>query len=258
MIKRRFIERQTEKSAAKKRTTSFLRRLVFHTVDAVSRSHYAEDYSMKCVQTAAASKMLLSKVGIGSRLTMGAVCFPKILAGGQFAGWTGFWDADHHVWLETEFNEVVDLSISQLHAHPRTREREMQTPAIWWEQRIGWPPIIRYLCDTYVDDVALEDAGDQESYVQYLKKVQAEFLSILADKSVEDVAFSPLLADIDQLNTWTEEGHPWATAALTVLEYQIPFPPWIAERQREIEMALYQGRYPSGDLSDRDDLIRDI
>ena len=258
MIKRRFIKRQTEKSVAKKCTTSFLRGLVFHTVDTVSRSHYGEEYSMKCVQTAAASKMLLSKVDIGSRLIIGAVCFPKILADGQFAGWTGFWDADHHVWLETEFNEVVDLSISQLHNHPRTREREMQTPAIWWERRIGWPPIIRYLCDTYVDGVALEDAGDQESYVQYLEKVQAEFLSVLADKSVEGVAFSPLLSDIDQLNTWTEEGHPWATGALTVLKDKIPFPPWIAKRQREIETAFYQRGYPSGGLGDREDLIRDI
>ena len=139
MIKKRFIDRQIEKSAAGKRATPFLRRLVFQTVDAVSRSHYARDYSMKCVQTAAATKMLLAKMGIDSRLTMGAVCFPKILDGGQFAGWAGFWDADHHVWLETEFNEVVDLSISQLHDHPRTIEREMQTPAIWWEQRNGCP-----------------------------------------------------------------------------------------------------------------------
>ena len=135
MIKKRFIGRQIEKSAAGKRTTPFLRRLVFQTVDAVSRSHYAKDYSMKCGQTAAATKMLLAKMGIDSRLTMGAVCFPKILWGGQFAGWTGFWDADYHVWLETEFNEIVDLSISQLHDHPRTIEREMQTPAIWWEQK---------------------------------------------------------------------------------------------------------------------------
>ena len=258
MIKKRFIDRQIEKSAAGKRTTPFLRRLVFQTVDVVSRSHYAKDYSMKCVQTAAATKMLLAKMGIDSRLTMGAVCFPKILWGGQFAGWTGFWDADHHVWIETEFNEIVDLSMSQLHDHPRTIEREMQTPAIWWEQRNGWPPIIRYLLDTHVDGVDLGNAGDQESYEKFVEKVQAAFSSILADKGVEDVAFSPLLGDFDQLNMWTEEGHPWATAALTVLEYHIPFPPWIAERQQEIETALSQGRYPSSRLSDREDLIRDI
>ena len=148
--------------------------------------------------------------------------------------------------------------MSQLHDHPRTIEREMQTPAIWWEQRNGWPPIIRYLLDTHVDGVDLGNAGDQESYEKFVEKVQAAFSSILADKGVEDVAFSPLLGDFDQLNMWTEEGHPWATAALTVLEYHIPFPPWIAERQQEIETALSQGRYPSSRLSDREDLIRDI
>lgn len=258
MIRRRFIDRQVEKSAARKRTTPFLRRLVFQTVDTVSRMHYGKYYSMKCVQTAAATKMLLAKVGIGSRLTLGAVCFPKILISGQFAGWTGFWDADHHVWIETEFNEVVDLTISQLHDHPRTREREMQTPAIWWQQGNGWPPIIRYLFDTCVDGVDLENAGDQESYEQFVERVQAEFVSLLADKGVEDVAFSPLLGDLDQLNMWTEEGHPWATAALSVLEYNIPFPPWITERQREIETALDQGRYPSSRLGGREGLIRDV
>ena len=212
---------------------------------------------MKCVQTASAAKILLTEMNISSRLIMGAVCFPKILVGGQFAGWAGFWDADHHVWLETEFNEVVDLSISQLHDHPRTTEREMQTPAIWWDSRNGWPPIIRYLFDTYVDGVDLGDAEDQESYEQFVGKVRAAYSSVLANKRVEDIAFSPLLSDVDQLNLWTEKGHPWAVAALTVLKYQIPFPPWIAERQQEIETAWSHGKCPSSRLSNREDLIKD-
>ena len=258
MIKKRFIERKIEKSAAAKRTAPFLRRLVFQTVDAVSRSHYANDYPMKCVQTAAASKMLLANMDIDSRLTMGAVCFPKILHGGQFAGWTGFWGRDHHVWLETEFNEVVDLSISQLHEHPRTIGREMQAPAIWWEQKYGWPPIIRYLFDTYAGGVDLGDPGDQASYEQFLEKVQAMFSWILAEKTIEDVAFSPLLGDVDQLNIWTEEGHPWTIGSLTVLDRQISFPEWIANRQKEIESALARGMYPNSRLSNREDLIGEV
>lgn len=258
MIKKRFIDRQIEKSAAARRTTPFLRRLVFQTVDTVSRSHYAKDYSMKCVQSAAAMKMLLAKMGIGSRLTMGAVCFPKVTISGQFAGWTGFWGAAHHVWLETEFNEVVDLSISQLHEHPRTNGEEMQTPAIWWDQEYGWPPIILYLFDTYAGGVDFGDTVDQKSYEQFAEKVHGSFSSVLADKTIEDVTFSPLLGDFDQLNMWTEQCHPWATAALTVLDNQIPFPPWIVDRQKEIELALAQGRYPTSRLSGREDLIGQI
>lgn len=209
MIKRQFINKQIKKSVAEKRTASFLRRLVSQIVDSVSRSHYANDYSMKCVQTAAASKMLLSKFGIGSYLTMGAACFPKILDTGRFAGWTGYWEEDHHVWIETEFNEIVDLSISQLHEHPRTIVPEMKTPAIWWDQKSGWPPIIRYLCDTYAGDVDLDDAGDQASYKEFIDKVQVAFSNILVEKTVGDVVFSPILCDVDQLNNWTREGHPW-------------------------------------------------
>ena len=258
MIKNRFIDRQIEKSTAAKRTAPFLRRLVFQTVDIVSRSHYANDYAMKCVQTAAATKMLLANMDIDSRLTMGAVCFPKILVGGQFAGWTGFWGKDHHVWLETEFNKVVDLSISQLHEHPRTIGREMQTPAIWWEQKNGWPPIIRYLFDTCAGGVDLGNPRDQASYEQFLENVQVKFSSTLADKIVEDVTFSPLLGDVDQLNIWTKDGHPWVIGAQTVLDRQIPFPEWIANREKEIELALTRGVYPNSRLSNREDLIGEV
>ena len=118
MIKRQFIAKQVRKSVRTKCTSLFLRRLVFQTVDTVARTHYGHDYAMKCLQTAEASRMLLEEVGIESRLTAGAVCVPKILTNGQFGGWTGYWGDHHHVWLETEFNEVADLALSQLHEHP--------------------------------------------------------------------------------------------------------------------------------------------
>lgn len=255
MIKKQFIDRQVKTSAAAKRTAPFLRRLVFKTVDAVSRSHYADDYPMKCVQTASASQMLLEKLHIESHLTMGAACFPKILTNGQFGGWTGFWDKHHHVWLETEYGEVVDLSISQLHEHPKTGAPEIQSPAIWWDQKYAWPPIIRYLFDIRADRIDLGTAKDQASYEQFLVKVQAAFLSTLANKTVQDISFSPLLSDIDQLNTWTEECRPWAIGALTVLHRQIAFPEWIVNREKEIKVALSLGEHPKSHLSDRDDLF---
>ena len=100
MIKRQFIEKQIRKSVRTKCTSLFLRKLVFQTVDTVARAHYGHDYAMKCLQTAAASGMLLREVGIENRLTAGAVCVPKILTNGQLGGWAGYWGDHHHVWLE--------------------------------------------------------------------------------------------------------------------------------------------------------------
>ena len=255
MIKRQFIKKQIEKSHHTKCTTLFLRRLIFQTVDVVTRAHYGNQYCMKCLQTSTGVQILLAEMGIKSRLTFGAVCVPKILKTGEFGGWTGFWGDDHHVWLETEFGDVVDLSISQLHQHPRTKFPEIKTPAVWWNQRHGWPPFIRYLFDTQVDKIELADADDQTSYEEFSDKVKAEFSVALADKFVQDIAFSPMLDDVDQVKTWAEENNPWATGALTVLEYQIAFPPWIVDRQWEIESALDQGKLPKSRLSERADLF---
>lgn len=255
MIKRQFIKKQIQKSHHTRCTSTFLRRLIFQTVDIVTRAYYGNNYCMKCSQTSAVLQMLLATFDIQSRLTFGAVCVPKILATGQFGGWTGFWDKDHHVWLETEFGEVVDLSISQLHEHPKTSFRELQTPAIWWNQRHGWPPIICYLFDTQVDGIDFGGSEDQTSYECFTDKVQTAFSTVLADEFVQDIAYSPLLGDVDQLNSWTEECDPWATGALRVLEYQIAFPEWIIDRQREIELALDQGKLPESRLSDRADLF---
>ena len=255
MIKRKFIDNQIQKSVRTRSTSLFLRRLVFQTVDSVARAHYGQDYAMKCLQTAAASRMLLEEMGIESRLMAGAVCVPKILINGQFGGWTGFWGDHHHVWLETEFSEVVDLTISQLHEHPRTRVSEMQTPAIWWNQRNGWPPIIRYLFDSPLGGVSLSDNEEQASYIRLLVSVRELFSSTMTNRSVGDVAFAPLLGDIEELNVWTEKHHPWAIGALSVLRRGLPMPEWIADREREITLAWSQGKCPKSRLSDRDDLF---
>ena len=255
MIKRQFIEKQVRKSVRTKCTSLFLRRLVFQTVDTVARTHYGHDYAMKCLQTAAASRMLLEEVGIESRLTAGAVCVPKILTNGQFGGWTGYWGDHHHVWLETEFNEVADLALSQLHEHPGTSVSEMQTPAIWWNQKNGWPPIIRYLFDSPFGSVSLSDTEEQASYERFLASVREAFSSTMANRSVGDVVFSPLLGDVEELNVWIEKRHPWAIGALSVVSRRIPMPEWVADREREVKLALSQGKCPKSRLSDRDDLF---
>ena len=255
MIKRQFVEKQVRKSVGNKCTSTFLRKLVFQTVDSVARAHYGHDYAMKCVQTAAASRMLLEELGVKSQLMAGAVCVPKMLPNGNFNGWTGYWGDEHHVWLETEFNEVADLSISQLHEHPGTSVREMQTPAIWWNRRNGWPPIIRYMSDSPFGGILLSDVEEQASCERFLVSVRDEFASSMRNNIVNDVVFAPLLGDVEQLNVWTENRHPWAIGALSVLRGAIPMPVWVTDRDKEITLALSQGKWPKSRLSDRDNLF---
>jgi len=255
MIKPQFLKKQFQKSIGAQSTAPFLRRFVIRIVDEVAQAHYGAEHPMKCTQTAGAIQVLLAELGIASRLTMGAVCFPKINSAGHFVGWSGFWEDDHHIWLTTQFYEVVDLSISQQHDHPSTEGEEMPTPAIWWDQAGGWPPIMRYLEDTFVDRIALSCPDEQTSYERFVAKVGVAFSSALSERDVKDFTFKQLLMDVDQLNQWTETKHPWATAALFVPEHQVAFPAWIIERQEEIERALERNEEPASRLSNRLDLI---
>lgn len=74
MIKHRFIDAQVANSRAAQRTSPFLRRLVVMVVDREARTHYASAYPTKCVQTSVAVQRLLARLGITSRVLLGAFC----------------------------------------------------------------------------------------------------------------------------------------------------------------------------------------
>lgn len=69
---------------------------------------------------------------------------------------------DHHIWLTTEYDELVDLSISHCHRHPRSRRTDgIPMPPLWWNDLGQWPPVIRYLPDAPVRiRLQGEDAAD--------------------------------------------------------------------------------------------------
>ena len=96
---------------------------------------------------------------------------------------------------------------------------------------------------------------EQASYERFLASVREAFSSTMANRSVGDVVFSPLLGDVEELNVWIEKRHPWAIGALSVVSRRIPMPEWVADREREVKLALSQGKCPKSRLSDRDDLF---
>ena len=158
MIKSGFLEAQSAKSLAQKKTTPFLRRLIASTIDRAAQEHYGAAYAMKCVQTSHAVVRLLDQFEIGGRLCEGGLCAAMVHEDSRFDGWGGFWDGNHHVWAMTRFGELVDLSISQMHRHSGTgRTDAIPVPALWWDDKNAALPVIRYLPDNFFMNVAFSD-----------------------------------------------------------------------------------------------------
>lgn len=131
----------------------------------------------------------------------------------------------------------------------------MPTPAIWWCHKQGWPPVIRYLEDTFIDRIALSCELEQASYEAFLEKVDSTFSTILSDQIVSDVRFDSMLMNLDQLNALTDANDRWATAAYIVPAQDIAFPDWIVERENEIAHFISKGEHPPSHLSFRSDLF---
>ncbi len=255
MIPRNDIDEHIAEWRLKGRTAPFVQHLLMQIVDEAARSHYPNDYPMKCLQTAGAIKHILRKLGITARLYAGAVCFTKIDPSGNFVGWTGFWDADHHIWLHTEFHEIVDLSVSQLHLHPQTQGEELPLPAMWWDYRQGLPAVFKYLPDVPVAKIEMEEP-DQSIYLQFLESVESLFNEYLSQRSPGDIFFNRLLSHIDQLNEWTDTGDAWLYGSLEILNVEKPHPQWMIEREAEISAAYSKGQAPKSRLMSQTDLFR--
>ena len=147
MIKKAFLDKQAIKAQNERRTSGFLRRLCFTVVENVLMQHYCDSYSMRCLQASLAISSILKKVGIKSQPYIGEVCVPQVFLDNKIAPkWNGFWGDDHHVWLMTEFGELVDLTIKYLHLHPVAKgNSQLEMPAIWWSETSRLPNVIKYL-----------------------------------------------------------------------------------------------------------------
>lgn len=233
MIKPAFLKKQVERSKRRRRTTPFLRRLIFSVVDNEARRRYADKYCMRCFQCSAAIVMLLKHLGIQSSMVAGAFCIAEVFDDVRDLRWGGFWDRDHHVWAMSEFGEVIDLSIGQLHRHPRgTRDDAIPTPPIWWTDAGVMPPIFRYLPDTVVH--ALADPTEIADLNEFKIAVRSKLHQVLETFEVAEITFGPVVDCVDTLQAMMDARDRWATNAFAVQEYDLPFPPWIAEREAEL------------------------
>ena len=239
MIKNSFIKKQAEKSRNEKKTSAFLRRLIFSVVEDSLKSHYGGDYSMKCLQSSVTIRELLDVFSINAKEYTGALCVSQVLDDDlRPVSWNGFWGDDHHVWVMTEFGELVDLTISALHLHPMSRNHKQEpTPSIWWNDTGKWPSILRYLPGGAVN-ICVPDQ-DKEDLETFKGLLFSNYEKTITNSDVKDVVFAPILDDMDSLNDLYSKGNTWARKSFLMQEANIPHPSWVRERENQLMEEYY-------------------
>jgi hypothetical protein len=231
MIDQSFIDKQVAESREIGSTTIWLRELTFSIVDTALKQHYGADYPVRCLQSSCGIQTVLESFGIRARLTKGAACFSQVNEDEPITvSWGGFWDQDHHIWTWTEFNEIVDLTVSQLHLHPGESRRDLTPiPAVWWSEPSRWPGIILYVPEPGVLVPQLPEAEMADLEV-FKNRVIDLKLSMIRKSKAEDVCFAPILHGPDSLNDLYQHRHPWVLNSSVVQSENIEMPPWIVHR----------------------------
>jgi hypothetical protein len=186
------------------------------------------------LQSSIATNLLLAELGIKSRSFVGEVCVAQVFENdSSHPNWNGFWGDDHHIWSCNEFGEVIDLTIKYLHLHPVTKtDGQLPMPAIWWEDNVQWPAVMRYLQQGAVFvDLAKVEMDDLESFENLIIASYNEFLQ---NHTVQDVAFHPIIYGKDSMNQLYNEGNLWLQKSIVFQDRAIPFPQRIQKRLAEL------------------------
>ncbi|MBT6225663.1 MAG: hypothetical protein HOI47_03280 [Candidatus Scalindua sp.] len=236
MIKNSFLKKQIENAQKEKKTPKFLRRLTFFVVDRVLKCHYSDTFPEKCFQSSLAINMVLRRFEIRSEAFVGAVCVAQVFEEeNRFPSWNGFWGEDHHIWSCTEFGEFVDLTIRYLHLHPDTKDnKQLPMPALWWEDTIDWPRVIKYL---HQDQRPVKPgfSDDEMRDLEIFKQlILTELDTVLDTCSVQEIEFHPILHGINSMNELHAKGDPWLCKSIMFQDLNLPYPTWIKEREAEL------------------------
>jgi hypothetical protein len=222
-------------------STRLVRQFTFRVVDRALRRVYGDDYSTLCLQSSAAIQKVLEGLKIRSKLIQGHACLGKATVGEQFdIGWAGFWGEDHHVWVETQFDEYADLTISQLHLHPAKTTRDEPIPPIWWHSARMWPPTIKYLPLAGVTpDLEGKEREEFDELMRILPEVTEEVIQTCSESELRS---APILLGPAHMNRLVDQGHPWIKKTLLLHQQNIPLPAWVQNRMDEMKRAYFEER----------------
>lgn len=228
------MNKQATKAQNERRTPDFVRKLCFTIVEKALMLHYVDSYSMRCLQSSLAISQILKRFGIKSQVYTGEICVSQVFSDDKIAPrWNGFWGDDHHVWLMTEFSEIVDLTIKYLHLHPVTKGNgQLQMPAIWWSDVSRWPRVIKYLPQ---GPIAVKLPDEEMTDLQVFQaKVSQELDAFFESNSAQQVVFSPILHGPESMNDLYVKGDLWLVKSIVLQGGRLPYPQRIVDREREL------------------------
>lgn len=152
--------------------------VVFNLTSEVLSAEFGSNLSERCLQSSAIIKDLLCQVGVKAEIVSGETCLPEV--GPSHFQWGGFWGTAWHAWVETEFIEIIDLTISHLHLHPYTTNKTLfPPPAVW----LNAQEPVEYLF--YFPDGKLKAQLPDQDEVQ-LKHIKRTALKRLSDEMPEN------------------------------------------------------------------------
>lgn len=235
MINEEYINEQIEISKKEKYTSSFIRNFVFKVVDIALRSEYGDNYSSLCLQSSAAVNLLLSRFGIQSRLILGSVCVIEVYKhGNQYHWqWGGFWDNDHHIFVISEYSDLIDLTISQLNLHPLSERKDfLPLLPVWWTPVSKWPMMIKYLPEKIAEISLTQNKMDELD--RFLNRTSQIADDLFQNSNIDEITFSPILTGLDSLNTLTESGNKWLKFTKKVVMQGISYPDGIIKKEEQL------------------------
>lgn len=241
MIPETYIKSIAEKSRDDKYTSFFIRNFIFKVVDKALRAYYGDNYSTLCLQASAAVNVLLSRFNIHSQLVLGSVCVIEVYKDKNNYGWNwgGFWDNEHHIFVISEFSDLIDLTISQLPFHPISEKKEyLPLLPVWWSPISKWPPMIKYLPEKKAEiSLSHSEMDSLDNFLNLTENIADDFL---ATCSIEDIVFQPILTGLDSLNSLTESGNEWLKYSKKIILGGINYPDEIIKREEELIKLMKQ------------------
>jgi len=233
------LQSEINKSKEYKSTQKLLQDFVFSVVEESLTNVYGENYSIRCLQSSLGIQKILKEFGINSSIQIGSCCFSVVEGTNPYQiVWGGFWDKDHHVWLLSEYFEIIDFTVSKLHLHPFRNGKNLANPIppIWWAPASIAPPIFKYLPNklniNLVPKLEEEENNELLRYFDKLDEIKSKKLKLLEEGYVPHEFEA--LTGIQKLNELYESGNNWLNGSLIIQEQRIPFPDWIIEKEKEL------------------------
>ncbi len=214
MIKINFLKSQYQKSHSLQKTTPFLKKCLASVVENAARNFWqaqGQEGVASAAQVAQSLVGLLEHVGISATLHIGEVCVFEVLQHPPRPSWGGFWgDTDYSVWVETEFGEIVDLSLPYWLTRPGLQgQKALPIPALWWSEAAQLPAMFHYKARQKTQRLAFQQPADQDALTKFEQYVEKVWQETLDHGKVEGISYPHLITDAQSLQDLRARGNLW-------------------------------------------------